>query len=184
MLTVNASCCILDTPVFASSTIFNSSGFSNRAISSKLATFSRTFPSTNPWTRSRNDVAAKELIVSRESPISLRLKTPAILHSNMGWESIKANGCAVWTRDSNRDTSSMINLSKNSTPDGAAPRMMLSKIKLRSSIGAALIMRPRLRRRAWNVVIWIGCIVCGWVSGLLIPSRYIVTVFINCLPSI
>ena len=78
----------------------------------------------------------------------------------------------------------MINLSKNSTPDGAAPRMMLSKIKLRSSIGAALIMRPRLRRRAWNVVIWIGCIVCGWVSGLLIPSRYIVTVFINCLPSI
>ena len=66
----------------------------------------------------------------------------------MGWASIKAKGCAVWVCDSNRDTSSMINLSKNSTPDGAAPRMMLSNIKLRSSIGAALIMRPRLRRKA------------------------------------
>jgi hypothetical protein len=47
----------------------------------------------------------------------------------------------------------MINLFKNSTPDGAAPRMMLSIIKLRSSIGAALIISPKLRRKAWNVVI-------------------------------
>jgi hypothetical protein len=38
---------------------------------------------------------------------------------------------------------------------------MLSNIKLRSSIGAALIIRPKLRHRAWNVVIWMGCIICG-----------------------